>query len=258
MPNIDQTNRDLPPAQGLYHPRNEHDACGLNFVCDMYGRKSHEIVAKAIGALCNLEHRGARGADINTGDGAGILIQVPDRFFRDVVAFDLPEAGAYATGMAFLPQEPSVADAAAGEVERILEAEGLQVLGWREVPIDESILGTASLMTMPIFRQVFVSAQNGATGIDLDRLAFIARKRIEREIAVDAGPGAANEAMGGVSETHQGVYMPSLSARTFVYKGMLTTPQVAAFYPDLVDERIKAPWPWCTRGSRPTPSRRGR
>ncbi len=240
MLNIDQTNRDLPPAQGLYHPRNEHDACGLNFVCDMHGRKSHEIVAKAIGALCNLEHRGARGADINTGDGAGILIQVPDRFFRDVVAFDLPEAGAYATGMAFLPQEPSVADAAAGEVERILEAEGLQVLGWREVPIDESILGTASLMTMPIFRQVFVSAQNGATGIDLDRLAFIARKRIEREIAVDAGPGTANEAMGGVSETHQGVYMPSLSARTFVYKGMLTTPQVAAFYPDLVDERIES------------------
>ena len=114
------------------------------------------------------------------------------------------------------------------------------VLGWRDVPIDESILGTASLMTMPIFRQVFVSAQNGATGIELDRLAFIARKRIEREIAVDAGPGAANEAMGGVSETHQGVYMPSLSARTFVYKGMLTTPQVAAFYPDLVDERIES------------------
>ena len=113
MPNIDQTNRDLPPAQGLYHPRNEHDACGLNFVCDMHGRKSHEIVAKAIGALCNLEHRGARGADINTGDGAGILIQVPDRFFRDVVAFDLPEAGAYATGMAFLPQEPS-----RGEMQR--------------------------------------------------------------------------------------------------------------------------------------------
>ena len=91
MPNIDQTNRDLPPAQGLYHPRNEHDACGLNFVCDVHGRKSHEIVAKAIGALCNLEHRGARGADINTGDGAGILIQVPDRFFRDVMPFDLPE-----------------------------------------------------------------------------------------------------------------------------------------------------------------------
>ncbi|MAH12104.1 MAG: glutamate synthase subunit alpha, partial [Acidimicrobiaceae bacterium] len=230
----------MPPAQGLYHPRNEHDACGLNFVCDMHGRKSHEIVAKAIGALCNLEHRGARGADINTGDGAGILIQVPDRFFRDVVAFDLPEIGAYATGMAFLPQDPTVANAAAREVERILEAEGLHVLGWREVPIDESILGTASLMTMPIFRQVFVSAHNGATGIDLDRLAFIARKRIEREITVDAGPGAANEAMGGVSETHQGVYMPSLSARTFVYKGMLTTPQVAAFYPDLVDERIES------------------
>ncbi|MEM8705100.1 MAG: glutamate synthase large subunit [Actinomycetota bacterium] len=240
MPTIDHTNRDLPPAQGLYHPRNEHDACGLNFVCDMHGRPSHDIVAKAIGALCNLEHRGARGADINTGDGAGILIQVPDRFFRDVVAFELPEAGAYATGMAFLPQEPAVAEEAARQVEAILDEEGLDLLGWRDVPIDESILGTASLMTMPIFRQVFVSARNGATGIDLDRLAFIARKRIEREISVEAGPDEANEAMGGVSEAHDGVYMPSLSARTFVYKGMLTTPQVAAFYPDLVDERVES------------------
>ncbi|MEO0494642.1 MAG: glutamate synthase large subunit [Actinomycetota bacterium] len=240
MPTIDHTNRDLPPAQGLYHPRNEHDACGLNFVCDMHGRQSHEIVAKAIGALCNLEHRGARGADINTGDGAGILIQVPDRFFRDVVAFELPEAGAYATGMAFLPQDPATAEETAAQVEAILDAEGLEVLGWRDVPVDESILGTASLMTMPIFRQVFVSARNGATGIDLDRMAFIARKRIERGISVNAGPDEANEAMGGVSEAHDGVYMPSLSARTFVYKGMLTTPQVAAFYPDLVDERVES------------------
>ncbi len=241
MPSAHRSNRDLPAAQGLYDPANEHDSCGLNFVCDLHGRQSHEIVAKAIGALCNLEHRGARGADINTGDGAGILIQVPDRFFRDVVAFELPEAGAYATGMAFLPQDPATADAAAKQVEQILAEEGLSVLGWREVPIDESILGTASLMTMPIFRQVFVSADDASTGIDLDRKAFIARKRIEREISVDAaGPDEINEAMGGVSEAHDGVYMPSLSARTFVYKGMLTTPQVAAFYPDLVDERVES------------------
>ena len=240
MPTAHRSNPDLPPAQGLYDPVHEHDSCGLNFVCDLHGRKSHDIVAKAIGALCNLEHRGARGADINTGDGAGILIQVPDRFFRDVVAFELPKAGAYATGIAFLPQDPAVADDAAAQVETILEEEGLTVIGWRDVPIDESILGTASLMTMPTFRQVFVTAADGATGIDLDRKAFIARKRIEHDISVTAGRDEANEAMGGVSEAHDGVYMPSLSSRTFVYKGMLTTPQVAGFYPDLVDERVES------------------
>ena len=241
MPSAHRFNRDLPAAQGLYDPVHEHDSCGLNFVCDLHGRQSHDIVAKAIGALCNLEHRGARGADINTGDGAGILIQVPDRFLRDVVAFELPEAGAYATGMAFLPQDPASAEAASAQMTEIFVEEGLTVLGWREVPIDESILGTASLMTMPIFRQVFVEALDASTGIDLDRKTFIARKRIEREISVDAsGPDEVNEAMGGLSEAHDGVYMPSLSARTFVYKGMLTTPQVAAFYPDLVDERVES------------------
>ncbi|MEM9203008.1 MAG: glutamate synthase large subunit [Actinomycetota bacterium] len=240
MPTAQRVNPDLPAPQGLYSPANEHDSCGLNFVCDMHGRKSHDIVAKAIGALCNLEHRGARGADINTGDGAGILLQVPDRFFRDVVAFDLPDAGTYATGIAFLPQDPAAANEAAGHMAAIFAGEGLSVLGWRDVPIDESILGTASLMTMPIFRQVFVAADDASTGIDLDRKAFIARKRIEREVSVAAGNDEINEAMGGVSEAHDGVYMPSLSCRTFVYKGMLTTPQVAAFYPDLVDERVES------------------
>ena len=233
-------NPDLPTPQGLYHPRHEHDSCGVNFVCDMHGRASHDIVVKGIGALCNMEHRGAKGADINTGDGAGLLIQIPDRFYRDVVSFDLPEPGAYATGVAFLPQEPAVADEAADKVERILVDEGLSVLGWRDMPVDQSILGAASLMTMPTFRQLFVVADDGSTGIDLDRMAFIARKRIEHEISVKAGPDEVNEAMGGVSETHDGVYFPSLSARTIVYKGMLTTPQLAAFYPDLVDERVES------------------
>ena len=197
-------NPDLPTPQGLYHPRHEHDSCGVNFVCDMHGRASHDIVVKGIGALCNMEHRGAKGADINTGDGAGLLIQIPDRFYRDVVSFDLPEPGAYATGVAFLPQEPAVADEAADKVERILVDEGLSVLGWRDMPVDQSILGAASLMTMPTFRQLFVVADDGSTGIDLDRKAFIARKRIEHEISVKAGPDEVNEAMGGVSETHDG------------------------------------------------------
>lgn len=235
---------DFPPQQGLYDARNEHDACGVSFVADLHGRASHDVVAKGIGALCNMEHRGAQGADINTGDGAGILIQTPDRFYRDVVAFDLPDAGQYASGIAFLPQDPVVAERAQRAVEQLLVDEGLEVLGWRDVPTDESMLGSASLMTMPIFRQVFVRGDDSdgqpLSGKALDRPAFIARKRIEHEISVPAGPDEANEAMGGASETHDGVYFPSLSSATIVYKGMLTTPQLAAFYPDLTDERVES------------------
>jgi len=235
---------DLPPVQGLYDPRNEHDSCGVSFVCDIHGRATHDTVMKGIGALCNMEHRGAQGADIHTGDGAGILIQVPDRFYRDVVPFDLPPKGEYATGIAFLPQDRDVAMIAAEAVERILDEEGLNVLGWRDVAVDESMLGSASLMTMPTFRQVFVSGQDGAgqplSGLALDRPAFVARKRIEHEISVKAGVDEANEAMGGASEAHDGVYFPSLNSGTIVYKGMLTTPQLAAFYPDITDERVES------------------
>ncbi|MFT5202850.1 MAG: glutamate synthase (NADPH/NADH) large chain, partial [Candidatus Aldehydirespiratoraceae bacterium] len=235
---------DFPPQQGLYDPQNEHDSCGVSFVCDIRGRASHDLVMKGVGALCNMEHRGAQGADIHTGDGAGILIQVPDRFYRDVVPFDLPERGQYATGIAFLPQDDKVAVIAAEAVETILIGEGLTVLGWRDVPIDESMLGSASLMTMPTFRQIFVAgtSESGAPlhGVELDRLAFIGRKRIEHEISVASGTDEVNEAMGSASETHDGVYFPSLSTATIVYKGMLTTRQLAAFYPDLTDERVES------------------
>ncbi len=239
MPTGTLPNNDLPAPQGLYHPRHEHDSCGVNFVCDIHGRPSHDIVAQAIGALCAMEHRGALGADINTGDGAGILIQIPDRFFRDVVPFDLPPMGEYAVGIAFLPQNSQTALEAADAVEAILQEEGLTVLGWRDVPIDESILGSASVMTMPTFRQIFVAGE-GLSGVELDRPVYIARKRIEHEISVAAGPDEVNEAMGGASKAHDGVYFPSLSARTIVYKGMLTTPQLSAFYSDLLDERVES------------------
>ncbi len=236
-------NRDLPNTQGLYHPRNEHDSCGVSFVCDIHGRSSHDIVVKGITALCNMAHRGAKGADIHTGDGAGILLQIPDRFYRDVVAFDLPPVGEYATGIAFLPQNPAAADQAAAQVERIAESEGLKVIGWRRIEIDESILGSGSLMTMPKFRQIFLAAE-GLSGIDLDRRTYIARKRIEHEIGTDSDhkPDVAGRAatIGGASKTHDGVYFPSLSARTIVYKGMLTTPQLSAFYTDLLDERVES------------------
>ncbi len=240
MPNELDVFSDLPQAQGLYDPAFEHDSCGVNFVCDIHGRASHDIVAKGIGALCTLEHRGAKGADINTGDGAGLLIQVPDRFYRDVVSFDLPPVGQYATGIAFLPQDPDAADDSAAHVEAILTEEGLVLLGWRDVPVDESILGAGSLMTMPTFRQVFVSDTDGASGIALDRKTFIARKRIEHEVRRPETGSATSAAIGGSTRRHEGVYFPSLSARTIVYKGMLTTPQLAEFFPDLQDERVES------------------
>ncbi len=234
-----RSNPDLPAAQGLYDPRYEHDSCGLNFVCDIHGRRSHDIVAKGIGALCALEHRGASGAEVNTGDGAGIIIQVPHEFYEAVVDFELPAAGTYATGIAFLPQDLVTAAAARREIERLVVDEGLEVLGWREVPTDASSLGSGAIATMPTFRQLFITTPDrDETGRDLDRRAFVLRKRIEHEIHLEAGPDEANEAMGGMSEFHDGVYFPSLDSRTIVYKGMLTTPQLAAFYPELTDERV--------------------
>jgi glutamate synthase (NADPH/NADH) large chain len=138
-----------PRIQGLYNPAYEHDSCGVAMVADMRGRRSRDIVDKAITALLNLEHRGAQGAEPNTGDGAGILLQVPDEFFRAVVDFDLPEEGSYATGIAFLPQSSKDAATACEQVEKIAEAEGLTVLGWRDVPTDDSSLGALARDAMP-------------------------------------------------------------------------------------------------------------
>ncbi|MFV8048578.1 glutamate synthase large subunit [Mycobacterium sp. 48b] len=216
-----------PSKVGLYNPAYEHDACGVAMVADIHGRRSRDIVDKAITALVNLEHRGAQGAEPNTGDGAGILLQVPDSFLREVVDFQLPEAGSYATGMAFLPQSSRDAAVAAEAVEKIVEAEGLQVLGWREVPTDDSSLGALARDAMPSFRQLFIG---GASGMDLERKAYVVRKRAEHELGTK-GPGQD----GPGRET---VYFPSLSGQTFVYKGMLTTPQLKAFYLDLQDERM--------------------
>ena len=212
---------------GLYNSAYEHDACGVAMVVDMHGRRSRDIVDKAITALLNLEHRGAQGAEPNTGDGAGILLQVPDEFLRAVVEFELPEEGSYATGIAFLPQSAKDAKLACEAVEKIVEAEGLQVLGWRDVPTDDSSLGALARDAMPTFRQVFIA---GAAGMELERRAYVIRKRSEHELG-NKGPGQD----GPGRET---VYFPSLSGQTFVYKGMLTTPQLRAFYLDLQDERL--------------------
>ena len=216
-----------PGRVGLYNPAFEHDACGVAMVVDIHGRRSRDIVDKAITALLNLDHRGAAGAEPNSGDGAGILIQMPDLFLRAVTDFELPEEGSYATGIAFLPQSAREAAAAGADVEKIVQAEGLQVLGWRDVPIDDSSLGALARDAMPTFRQLFIA---GASGMDLERRAYVIRKRAEHELGTK-GPGQD----GPGRET---VYFPSLSSRTLVYKGMLTTPQLKAFYPDLADERM--------------------
>ena len=216
-------NPDLPLAQGLYDPRFEHDACGVSFVANIKGVRSREIVTLGITALCNMEHRGATGAEADTGDGAGILIQVPDAFLRAVVSFDLPAAGAYAAGLVFLPAAPSDCATAVATVERIMGEEGVRVLGWREVPINPDCLGASARAVMPTIRQFFVEDPAGAMGIDLDRKIFVPRKRVESELT-------------GTMRT----YFSSLSSRTLVYKGMFTTPELGDFFPDLWDERMES------------------
>ncbi|MFJ9208963.1 glutamate synthase large subunit [Streptomyces sp. NPDC102264] len=203
-----------PAPQGMYDPRNEHDACGVGFVATLTGVASHALVEQALTVLRNLEHRGATGSEPDSGDGAGILLQIPDAFLREVAGFALPEAGSYAVGIGFLPADD--ATDAVSRIETIAAEEGLDVLGWREVPVAPELLGAAARSTMPAFRQLFV-VDGTSTGIALDRKAFLLRKRAEREA---------------------GVYFPSLSARTIVYKGMLTTGQLEPFFPDLSDRRF--------------------
>jgi glutamate synthase (NADPH/NADH) large chain len=215
-----QTN---PGRVGLYDPSFEHDSCGVSFVAHMKGERSNDLVVTGLRALTNLEHRGATGAEPDSGDGAGILIQVPDRLYRAVCDFELPPAGAYAVGIAFLPAADEFAQGARQCIDAIMAEEGLCVLGWRDVPIEPDCLGATSRAAMPIFKQLFVSALDGATGIDLDRKTFVARKRTEHEL-------------NGASTT----YFASLSARTVVYKGMLTTPQLSQFFADLTDSRIES------------------
>ena len=200
-------------AAGLYDPQFEHDACGVGFVADLSGRGGHDVVARALRVLCNLEHRGAQGGDPGTGDGAGILTQIPDEFFRASCGFELPEAGAYAAGMAFFSAERHLVTPA---LARLAAAEGLTILGWREVPFDITACGDGARAVLPDVLQMFVAGAEGQRGMELERMAFCLRKRAEHEA---------------------GVYFASLSARTIVYKGMLSAPQLGPFYPDLSDPR---------------------
>jgi glutamate synthase (NADPH/NADH) large chain len=207
-----------PAAQGLYDPRAEKDACGVAFVATLTGQPTHQVVQQALTALVNLEHRGASGSEPDSGDGAGILLQVPDAFLRRVSGVELPAAGRYATGIGFLPVDLTERAEVMRAISNVADDEGVAVLGWREVPTDPSLVGATARACMPAFWQLFLADASGqAEGIDLDRLIYGLRKRIEHEV---------------------GVYFASLSARTMVYKGMLTTGQLAPFYPDLGDPEI--------------------
>ncbi|MBB4931031.1 glutamate synthase (NADPH/NADH) large chain [Lipingzhangella halophila] len=217
---VPQPNAESTP-KGLYESAYEHDACGVGFVADLSGRRSHEIVEKALTVLRNLDHRGASGADPEDGDGAGIMTQVPDALYREVCEFALPEAGGFAVGIGFLPAGAAERASAIERINAIVADEGLTVLGWRDLPYEPSYCGPAAREVMPFFGQLFIggrtgTATEGLTGIDLERYAYCVRKRIEHEV---------------------GVYFPSLSPRTIAYKGMLTTPQLEPFFPDLSDRR---------------------
>ncbi len=201
-----------PSAQGLYDPSAEKDACGLAMVATLRGTPGHDIVDMALSSLRNLEHRGAVGSDAGTGDGAGILTQIPDRFFRKVLSFELPNKGSYGAGLVFLSEKEAVKDKE--QFAKIAKEEQLEVLGWRTPPTRPEVLGDLAKAAMPLIEQVFVSAVDQAKDLELERRLFRLRKRSEREI---------------------GIYHPSLSMRTMVYKGMVTTLQLEPFYPDLSD-----------------------
>jgi glutamate synthase (NADPH) large chain len=212
----------FPPRQGMYDPAFEKDACGLAMVATLRGEPGHDIIDLALTALRNLEHRGAIGSDAGTGDGAGILTQMPDAFLRAVVDFDLPPVGEYAAGMAFLPRDPEERAAQKAAIAGIAASENLVVLGWREVPTEDDNLGKLAHAARPAFEQLFVSRPGegsapGLSGIALDRRAYRLRRRAGHEL---------------------GAYFVSLSSRTLGYKGMVTTLQLEPFYPDLQDERF--------------------
>ncbi|MGH8664000.1 MAG: glutamate synthase large subunit, partial [Burkholderiales bacterium] len=219
-----------PQAQGLYDPANEHDACGVGFVCHIKGHKSHEIVEQGLLILKNLTHRGAVGADPKASDGAGILVQMPDKFFREELArqgIKLPPLGQYGVGMVFLPREPASRIACEYELERAIKDEGQVLLGWRDVAVDNSDLGESVRALEPVIRQVFIRRGTGVTVTDaLERKLYIIRKSAGHAIqALDLAHG-------------KEFYVASMSARTVVYKGMLMAAQVGTYYKDLQDARF--------------------
>jgi glutamate synthase (ferredoxin) len=221
-----------PPAQGLYDPRCEHDACGVGFVVDIKGRRSHTIVRQALRVLMNLLHRGACGCEANTGDGAGVLLQVPDKFLRrecDRLGFALPPPRAYGCGLVFLPRDPEQRDRVRALLHSIVDEEGQSLLGWREVPTDDHLIGASALSVEPYITQVFIG--RGPTVRDqahFERKLYVIRKLFEKAVVALDIP----------EKTF--AYMPSLSSNTLIYKGMLSADQIETMYPDLTDPDVES------------------
>ncbi|WP_084243906.1 glutamate synthase large subunit [Planomicrobium okeanokoites] len=222
--------REYPNAQGLYNPDQEHEACGIGMIANINGEKSHSIVQNAVNILCNLEHRGGQSSDTSTGDGAGILTQIPHRFFQkqcEKEGITLPAEGKYGIGMIFMPQDYDIRMKSKEIIQRIIEEEGQQCLGWRPVPVNDSFVGKVATKTKPVIRQVFIEAADNLEGrMDLERRLYIIRKRIEQEMGSDPD--------------FRDVYFSSLSAGTIVYKGMLIPEQLDSFYIDLNHPEFKS------------------
>jgi len=223
----------MPLSRTLYEPSTEHDACGFGFVCDLAGRATHGIVADALTVLSNLEHRGASGSERNTGDGAGILLAVPHAFLGAATAragLSLPEAG-FGVASLFLPRDEPSRDAVCRSFQTTLAAEGLALIGWRDVPTDARGLGETAIVSMPVMRHAFIARPTGLgrgedADLAFDRRLYIARRLVEKAVQRSALPGRGE------------FYVPSMSCRTVVYKGMLSASQLLTFYPDLLDGRL--------------------
>ena len=219
----------IPPPQGLYHPRNEHDACGMGLVASIRGEKSHEIIRKGLEVLINLTHRGAAGCDPETGDGAGILIQIPHVFFArecGELGIQLPGPGAYGVAMVFLPVDRHSRIQCEGVFERIAQAEGLKVLGWRDTPVNGDAIGREARASQPYIEQFFVAKPAGMDEDTFERLLYLVRRRTENEMAASEIEGKDD------------FYVPSFSCRTIIYKGLMLAPQIEKFYFELANPLV--------------------
>ena len=230
-----------PKAQGLYDPKNEHENCGIGLIVDMKGRKSHDIVQGALEICVNLDHRGGCGCDPITGDGAGIFIQLPHNFFKAVCqaecGFEVPEDGDYGVGFVFLSQDPEERKSEESIIETIIKEEGLDLIGWRDVPVKSEILGKASKACEPVMRQFFVARGSVCDrGLDFERKLYLVRRIATHRIRYS---GQDEDSL---------FYISSLSSRTMTYKGMLTTEQLGDYFPDLAHKSMDSALALTQRG----------
>ena len=229
--NTAEQHRRIPDPQGLYHPQNEHDACGMGLVASIRGEKTHDIIRKGLEVLINLTHRGAAGCDPETGDGAGILIQIPHDFFVEEcgkLGMQLGAPGTYAVAMVFLPVDKHSRLQCEGVLERMVQAEGLTLIGWRDTPVNGDLIGREARASQPYIEQLFISRPQGMDEDAFERALYIVRRRTQNEIAASE------------IEDNGDFYIPSLSCRTIIYKGLMLAPQIEKFYVELANPLVKS------------------